>query len=144
MKKSWNGLLLLGVMVAIGACQNKKPVDAVIQAPPAAKDYRTVYFDFDQSTIREDQTDTMLSNSQVAKDGSRNVTVTGNCDERGTNEYNMALGDRRARTTKDYMINVGVDPSKVDIISFGEERPACTEQDESCWWQNRRADFVNK
>ena len=70
------------------------------------------------------------------------VTIEGHCDERGTNEYNLALGDRRSRATRDYLINLGSDPSRMKTISYGEERPACMEHDESCWWQNRRAVFV--
>ncbi len=63
----------------------------------------------------------------------------GACDERGTNEYNLALGERRARSAKDYLVSLGVSASRLSTISYGEERPVCSEPEESCWWQNRRA-----
>ena len=85
--------------------------------------------------------DALNSNAQVVKDGKLRVTIEGHCDERGTNEYNLALGDRRAQSAKNYLINLGVDPTSMDTISYGEERPACMQHDESCWWQNRRAEF---
>lgn len=110
--------------------------------PAPVTELKTVYFDFDKSDIREDQVDTLLSNAAVLKDAGYNVIIEGHCDERGTNEYNIALGDRRARSTKDYLINLGIDPSRMNTSSYGEERPVCTEHDESCWWQNRRAQFV--
>ena len=69
------------------------------------------------------------------------VLIEGNCDERGTNEYNLALGDRRAKSTRDFLMASGVPSRKIEYISYGEERPVCTEQSESCWAKNRRAHF---
>lgn len=129
--------LLLGIV----ACQNKKPPEAPVFTPAPSKDLSTIYYDYDESVVRTDQTDALISNGQVIKDHSMRVTIEGHCDERGTNEYNMALGDRRAQSAKNYLINLGVDPSSMDTISYGEERPACMEHDESCWWRNRRAEF---
>ncbi|EKD42427.1 MAG: hypothetical protein ACD_73C00161G0004 [uncultured bacterium] len=126
------------------ACQNKKAPSSTYYTPPSAvKELRTVYFDYDKAAIRDDQADVLIANSTVLKDNSGwRITIEGHCDERGTNEYNLALGDRRARGTKDYLVNLGVDPARMSTMSYGEERPACTEHDESCWSRNRRADFV--
>ncbi len=102
-----------------------------------------VYFNFDQSTIREDQIVRMESNAQYLKDNSSsNVVVEGNCDEQGTNEYNLALGERRALNAKRYLIELGVDEFRVRTTSYGEERPLFTGQDEFDFSQNRRDDFI--
>ena len=69
-------------------------------------------------------------------------TIEGHCDERGTNEYNIALGQRRAAAAKDYIVSLGVEDARLRTISYGEERPFCTESDEACWQSNRRAHFV--
>lgn len=131
-------LLMSGV-----ACQNKKNPTSSDFTPTPVRDLKTVYFDFDRANVRDDQADTLLSNSAVLKDNAAwSVTIEGHCDERGTNEYNMALGDRRAQSTKNYLINLGNDPSKLSTVSYGEEKPVGTCHDESCWWQNRRGDFV--
>lgn len=140
------GSLLL--VFALGACQNKKAPEAatfVNQTPPPAKGMTTIYFDYDEATIRSDQTDAMLSNSQVLNDHKNmSVAIEGNCDERGTNEYNMALGDRRSQAAKQYLTNLGVDPARMSTISYGEEKPTCSQHDDSCWSQNRRAEFKKK
>ncbi len=131
------------ILVVLTACQVKKAPTSSYTAPSSVKELRTVYFDFDQSIIRDDQADVLMSNGSVIKSNSGwRVTIEGHCDERGTNEYNMALGDRRARSAKDYIVNLGVDPSRLSVIGFGEEKPVCTEHDESCWYRNRRAEFV--
>lgn len=70
------------------------------------------------------------------------VTIEGHCDERGTREYNLALGERRATATRDYLVSLGVAASRIRIISYGEERPVCRESNESCWGQNRRSHFI--
>ena len=102
-----------------------------------------VYFDFDSSNIRGDQVsriqvnaDFMKSNSEVA------VRIEGNCDLRGTKEYNMALGERRALSAKKYLVNLGVDNKQLSTVSYGEERILLHGQDELSWSQNRRDDFV--
>lgn len=138
-------LFFVVVLVAVSqvGCRGKKPPEVSPgPMPTPVTELKTVYFDFDRSDIREDQVDTLLSNAAVLKDASYTVIIEGHCDERGTNEYNIALGDRRSRITKDYLINLGIDPTRMNTSSFGEERPACSEHDESCWWQNRRAQFV--
>jgi peptidoglycan-associated lipoprotein len=90
-----------------------------------------IYFNFDQSTIRDDQIMHMEANAQYLKDNpSSNVVIEGNCDEQGTNEYNLALGERRALNAKRYLIELGVDEYRIRTTSYGEERPLFTGQDE--------------
>ena len=72
------------------------------------------------------------------------VLIEGHCDERGTNEYNLALGERRAKSTMNYLVAQGVQASRITIISYGKERPVCTEHNEGCWSNNRRAHFLTK
>jgi peptidoglycan-associated lipoprotein len=102
-----------------------------------------VYFDFDSSQIREDQVKRAITNADFLK-ANPNVTirVEGNCDPRGTNEYNMALGERRAISAKDYIANLGVNADRMTTISYGEERILLHGHDELSWAQNRRDDFV--
>lgn len=139
-------IIYLGVLAPLlfVACQNKKaPDNTYYSTPTPAKELHTVYFDYDRALIKDDQADVLIGNSSVIKaNSSWNVTVEGHCDERGTNEYNMALGDRRSRAVKDYLVNLGVDPAKLSTMSYGEERPTCYEHDESCWSRNRRGEFA--
>jgi peptidoglycan-associated lipoprotein len=69
------------------------------------------------------------------------VEIQGHCDERGTNDYNVALADRRANAAREYMITLGIAGGRLKTVSFGEERPVCTDHNESCWWRNRRGEF---
>ena len=102
-----------------------------------------VYFDFDKSNIREDQRERIEKNASFLKeDPAVKVRIEGNCDERGTNEYNMALGERRAISAKKYLSNLGVHEDRMHTISFGEEKPLLRGHDEYSWAQNRRDDFV--
>jgi len=102
-----------------------------------------IYFDFDQSAIRGDMTDRMVMNADFLKQspGTR-IVVEGNTDERGTNEYNLALAERRAQNAKQYLVRLGIDASRMRTISYGEERPLFFGQNEDAYSQNRRADFV--
>ncbi len=102
-----------------------------------------IYFDFDKSSIREDQQDRLVGNGSFMKTNiGLRVRIEGNCDERGTNEYNMALGERRAISAKNYLINLGIAENQLETISYGEERPLNYGHDELSWSQNRRGDFV--
>ncbi|MFO7750188.1 MAG: peptidoglycan-associated lipoprotein Pal [Desulfobacteraceae bacterium] len=102
-----------------------------------------VYFDFDKSNIRDDQQPRIEGNAEFIKSNSDlKISIQGNCDERGTNEYNIALGERRAQAAKKYLVNLGVDADKLYTVSFGEERPLLLGHDEYSWSQNRRDDFV--
>ncbi|MDA8163716.1 MAG: peptidoglycan-associated lipoprotein Pal [Desulfobacteraceae bacterium] len=102
-----------------------------------------VYFDFDQSNIKADQESRMEKDASFLKDNPETrIQIQGNCDERGTNEYNMALGERRATSAKKYLMNLGIAENRLSTISFGEEKPLAMGHDESAWSQNRRDDFV--
>jgi len=102
-----------------------------------------IYFDFDKSDIRADQKDRIKKNGELLiGSASARVRVEGNTDERGTNEYNMALGERRAVTAVKYLVNMGVAEARIDTLSFGEEKPLNLGHDEMAWSQNRRDDFV--
>ncbi len=105
--------------------------------------FEDIHFDFDKYDIRPDAKPIVQSVADwLIKNKSSEVLIEGHCDERGTNEYNLALGDRRAKATKDYLVALGVASSRIDIISYGEEKPLCTEKTEECWQKNRRAHFV--
>ncbi len=102
-----------------------------------------VYFNFDQATIRDDQIPRLEHNGDYLKNNpARNVVIEGNTDERGTNEYNLALGERRAINAKNYLIELGVEPGRIRTVSYGEERPLFPGHDEDAWSQNRRDDFI--
>jgi peptidoglycan-associated lipoprotein len=99
-----------------------------------------IYFEFDRADIREGDKAVLAKNAEVLKkfDFLR-VTVEGHCDERGTVEYNLALGERRAKATYDYLVSLGVPADRLKTVSYGKEVPLCNESNETCWAQNRRA-----
>ncbi len=102
-----------------------------------------VYFDFDKYDLKPEARDRLAKNAAFMKEYETvTVTVEGHCDERGTNEYNIALGDRRANAAADYVASLGISGSRMRTVSYGEENPVCREHNEGCWYQNRRARFV--
>jgi peptidoglycan-associated lipoprotein len=102
-----------------------------------------VYFDYDESTLSDDTRQKLSRNADLLKSQQQfAVTIEGHADSRGTNEYNLALGERRANAVRDYLSSLGVAAARVRTISYGEERPVCTEEAESCWSQNRRAHMI--
>lgn len=102
-----------------------------------------IYFEFDQATIKMDQIPRLEQNATYLKDNpSAKVVIEGNCDERGTNEYNLALGERRALNAKTYLIELGIEDFRIRTVSYGEERPLFPGDDEFSWSQNRRDDFL--
>ena len=104
-----------------------------------------VFFDFDSSDLGSRARETLEVNSQWLRSNPNHLLlIEGHCDERGTNEYNLALGERRAKSAMNYLVSQGVQASRITIISYGEERPACTEKNEECWSRNRRAHFLVK
>ncbi len=106
---------------------------------------RDVNFDFDRADLRPDAREILKSNATWLKANPQaKVEVEGHCDERGTNEYNLALGAKRAESVKQYLIDLGISASALSTISYGEELPLCKEQNEACWAKNRRAHFVVK
>jgi peptidoglycan-associated lipoprotein len=153
----------LSAALILGACTHKQ--EAVNTAPPpapppaaapapapvtsrvipgSAEDFRvnvgdTVHFAFDQYNVEEnDKAILSRQAAWLAKYPAVRVTVEGHCDERGTREYNLALGARRANAVKEFLVSQGVSTARVETISYGKERPICTQSDEACWAQNRR------
>lgn len=105
----------------------------------------SIYFDFDKFTIKPEYMDTIKRNYEALKANPQlNVQLQGNCDERGSAEYNIALGQKRADAVRKALIALGVDQARLSTISFGKEKPRCTEHDEKCWAENRRVDFAGK
>jgi peptidoglycan-associated lipoprotein len=104
---------------------------------------KDAFFDYDQYNIREDARAALMSNVRALKERpSIMITIEGHCDERGSSKYNLALGDRRAAAAKEFLVNQGIAPARIDIVSYGEERNFCEESNEECWQLNRRAHFV--
>ena len=107
----------------------------------APSDLGTVYFDFDSSGIRSDARTVLKKNAESLRASGANVTIEGHCDERGDEEYNLALGERRANAVKSYLTDLGVSSGQLRTISYGESKPAAVGKDESAWQWNRRAEF---
>jgi peptidoglycan-associated lipoprotein len=102
-----------------------------------------VYFDLDESTIRDDARGFLQKNAEWMKRwSSTRVTVEGHADERGSSEYNLALGERRASSVREYLVSLGIAANRISIVTKGKESPFCTESNESCWQQNRRGHFI--
>ena len=126
------------------------PSTAAPTTPPAPTEFtespnlKDVYFDFDRYDVRPGDARILDSNAAWLKTNDNLVLIEGHCDERGTNEYNLALGERRAKATMNYLVGQGVQASRITIISYGKERPTCTEHTEACWAKNRRAHFLVK
>ena len=163
-KKKWYFLALLfviPVMLFSVSCQKKvvdatpEPVaeqkeevvvtkeEAVVYKAPDVVMQEDIYFDFDKSTLTAAAQDNLLRKAEWLRENSdATVTIEGHCDERGTNEYNLALGDRRAESAKAFLIDLGIDPSRLTTISYGEERPVDPRNMEEAWSKNRRDHFV--
>ena len=106
---------------------------------------QSILFDYDKSSIRSSEFPKLEASAQwLAKNTSVRLTIEGNADERGSQEYNVALGDERAAAVKRYLADHGVAENRMGTISYGEEKPVCHDEKESCWQKNRRAQFVMK
>ncbi|MEC7786047.1 MAG: peptidoglycan-associated lipoprotein Pal [Nitrospinota bacterium] len=102
-----------------------------------------IHFNFDKYDLDNNAKKTLQQNAQFLKNNpGMRIEIQGHCDERGTNNYNIALGQRRAHSTKKFLVAQGIDSSRVNIISYGEEKPFCFDSNETCWFQNRRAHFM--
>ncbi len=125
------------------------PTQPVIEEPVVEPkiepkiELRTVYFDYDKYNIRADQSARLTDNAeQLMKFSNVNIIVEGHCDERGTEEYNMALGEKRARAVLNFLSEYGIAATRISTRSFGEERPVCKETDDNCYQLNRRCEFI--
>ncbi len=162
------GMLVLALVA--GACSRKKPPatdvtttggDTTTVARPPVEDTRPddtmnirldqargtiaekIYFDFNRAEIRTGDREILARKADVMSEFPEiAIRIEGHADERGTVEYNLALGERRAQAAKDYLVNAGIDPNRVSTISYGEERPSVDASDEEAWSQNRRDEFV--
>ncbi len=128
----------------------------VTQAPPPppptpsptdedlfSQNIKDIYFDYDKSDVRADQQADLQADAQfLSQHPNVNFTIEGHCDDRGSTEYNLALGDQRASSVKNALTTLGISASRIKTISYGKEKPFCTEDNEACWQQNRRAHFV--
>ena len=125
---------------AARAAWAKKNAEALVDL-----NIQNIYFDYDKSAIRPDAREILKANAEIfTKNSSAKIVVEGHCDERGTAEYNMALGERRAQEAKQYLVNLGIDASRIETISYGKERPLDNRSTEEAWAQNRRAQFLLK
>src|SRR6266852_1335074 len=107
------------------------------------KEVRDAYFDYDKADLRPDARAALSKTADFLKNyPSIKATIEGHCDERGSTEYNLGLGDRRAAAVKQYIVSLGVSADRLSTVSFGKEKPFCTESNEACWQQNRRGHFV--
>jgi len=120
-------------------------------ARPAPKEFRAmadlvdVHFDFDRYDIRPDAARVLEANARVLRSrGNYLLLIEGHCDERGTSEYNLALGERRAKAAMNALVSRGIDTRRITIVSYGEDQPQCRERTEACWAKNRRARFLVK
>ena len=145
MKKSkliLSALMALVVLSAGAACSKKKVNGGGDVDTRSDANLKRIHFDFDKYNIRNDAVPTLKDNASWLKSNSeKRVIVEGHCDEVGTNEYNMALGERRAKAAKDYLINLGVSNS-IETVSFGEEKPVDPGHNDAAYSANRRAEFV--
>ena len=123
---------------AIGALSAQQPAMAGKESP-----LKDVFFDFDKSTIRDDAKPNLKEDLQwLNANPTAQITIEGHCDERGTTEYNLGLGERRAKATRDYLVAAGIGARRIKTVSFGKERPFVLGHDEAAWKENRRAHVV--
>jgi peptidoglycan-associated lipoprotein len=141
-------LTAIAAMLVIAACSNDQQAAApatTTVTPGSVADFRQnvgdrVFFDTDQSTVREDGRQTLNRQAEwLKKYGNYQITVEGHCDERGTREYNLALGERRANAARQYLVAQGIPAARIKTISYGKERPDPVGSDEAAWARNRRA-----
>jgi peptidoglycan-associated lipoprotein len=126
-----------------GGDGNKGGGDEVSTTNPL--DFVTIYFDFDKYNLRDDAKQGLKNNFEVMKERQdAKIQIEGHCDERGTVEYNLALGEKRARAAMEYLASLGISRDRMSVISYGKERPAMMGSSEEAWAKNRRAEFVTK
>lgn len=122
-----------------------KEVKVEEKAAPEPLILETIYFDYDKYDLTSSALQTLALNARGLKSHTpARIMIEGHCDERGTVEYNLALGDKRAKAARDYLVSLGVEPSRISIISYGKERPVDPRHSEDAWAKNRRAEFVQR
>ena len=127
------------------ALSSSTPGRPPVQGYEPTAELQDVHFDFDKYDIRPGDARVLDANAAWLKTNpDRLLLIEGHCDERGTSEYNLALGERRARAAMNYLVSQGVAASRMTFVSYGADRPSCTEHSEACWAQNRRAHFLTK
>ena len=124
----------------------KEPEQTGISTKALEAALSDIYFDYDQFAIREDASALLKANAQLLSEqfAEKRIVIEGHCDERGTQSYNMVLGERRAKAVKYFLQDLGVPAENLQVVSYGKEKPFCTEQSEDCWQENRRGHFVIK
>ncbi|NTU58931.1 MAG: peptidoglycan-associated lipoprotein Pal [Chlorobiaceae bacterium] len=143
--------LYIPALMLLGACCCDKEVIAPPPPPPPAPvapvvaPLNDVFFNYDRSELTPSTTAQLKTNANwLAANPGRKVILEGHCDERGTNEYNMALGERRVISAKEYLVSLGIDPSRMKTVTYGEERPFDAGHNEEAWAKNRRVHFVEE
>jgi peptidoglycan-associated lipoprotein len=135
-----------GSATATAAVSVNAPAPPPTPAPAATPFEQAVhdaYFDYDKADIRADSREALAQTAEYLKaNPSIRVTIEGHCDERGSTEYNLGLGDRRSAAVKEYLVSLGVSADRMNTVSFGKEKPFCLEHNDTCWQQNRRGHFV--
>ena len=146
-------------MGLLGACSSTKKKTAMEAPPPVEEDsssmlngdsdsgkaagLQTVYFDFNSSALSSMAQDTLMANARILQEkGNLQIQIEGHCDERGGVQYNLALGESRAKATKDFLTSQGISSDRITTISFGKEKPLSFGHDEESWSRNRRSNFV--
>jgi peptidoglycan-associated lipoprotein len=130
---------------AAGESKTTSSLDALQRGESPASPLKEVYFDFDRYDLRDDARETLKANWEWLKSNpSTQVQIEGHADERGTTEYNLSLGSKRAQSVRDYLATLGAPAERLSTISYGEEIPVCRDQSEECWQKNRRARFATQ
>ena len=138
-----------------GTADSSVHISVTVPPPPAPvtrepsmqelfdKSVKDAFFDYDKADVRTDARDALSQTAQFLRSYPQlKVVIEGHCDERGSTEYNLALGDRRAASAKQFLVSLGITADRMETVSYGKERPFCTASTEECWQQNRRAHFV--
>lgn len=129
---------------AASAPSTPTPTTPPAMTPSASPRFQDAFFDFEKALIKSDMKRSLQEDAQLLKAHPElAVTIGGYCDERGTDEYNLALGERRARAVQRYLTALGVKPAQLKTISYGKEKPFCTDHTEACYQQNRRGHFIS-
>ncbi len=166
MKKTLSLMLVLGLALGLAACSKNAKADAAADLQAAADsnydaivveegevvtdavnnaeaNLAPVFFALNEYSLSKGARNILSANAEILKlKGIKNITVEGNCDDRGTISYNIALGQKRANEVRDYYIKLGINADYINTVSYGEENPLCSDQTEACWAKNRRADTV--